>query len=742
MSSLLLIIFTSALFLGAFLAFALQPMVAKMVLPHLGGVPAVWNTCMVFYQVILLGGYAYSHILTTRLRLRNQLIVHSVVLLLPLLLLPITFPSSAQPPGEANPIPWLLGVLFIAVAPPFFAVTATSPLLQRWFTSTRHPHARDPYFLYATSNLGSLLALLAYPLFFERFFTTTVQSNLWSIGYGFAAVTIMVGGFTTLRGRAGGEMVSSHSIDRVKERRGPGSTSRPWHLWILYAFLPSSLLLGLTQYLSTDIAVVPLLWIVPLAMYLLSFIFVFARKPPISHELMLKIFPGALAALVLLLLIHASQPLVLIYPIHMLTFFLAAMVCHGEMVRLRPPSSDLTKFYLWIALGGALGGLFNALIAPILFKGVAEYPIVLFLTALALPRSRDQAGRAEWPKDILLVGILVLVVVSVPLVLMWLGLDVEANFSRIPLYAVAAFLCYLGSRNRRRFGLAVGGLLLAGLVFPAGGGKRTLFTERSFFGVNRVIHYEENGEVFHNLIHGTTHHGLQNMEASRRAMPLLYYHPLGPSGDIFQHLSTRAPEARVGAIGLGSGALAAYGTMNQHWTFYEIDPVVEKIATDPRFFTYLQDSKATWDIVLGDGRLSIAEAPAENFDLIVVDAYGSDAIPVHTITQEAVELYMSKLVPGGLVAFHISNVFMDLEPVLAGIAESLGLQAFIRDDDAVSPAERAQGRAVATWVILARRVEDLGPLPRMVTWEPVGSYTGSRVWTDTYTDLFSVIRWR
>jgi hypothetical protein len=503
--------------------------------------------------------------------------------------------------------------------------------------------------------------------------------------------------------------------------------------WVFYAFLPSSLLLGVTQYISTDIAVVPLLWVIPLSIYLLSFILVFSRRSPLPHAVVLRIFPGALVALVLLLLIRAAQPVAIVFPVHLITFFLAAMVCHGELVRLRPPSSDLTRFYLWVATGGVLGGLFNALIAPLVFTGVAEYPLVLFVTALALPYRRESDRSADWRMDMLLVGIVV------PLVLRGLGVADDAGAARTPLYAIAVVLCYLGSRNRRRFGFAVGGLLLAGLILPGTFAGRTVIARRTFFGVNRVLRYEQEGEAYHALTHGTTRHGLQSLDPERQSVPLLYYHPDGPSGDIFRMLNETTPNARVGAIGLGSGALSAYASAGQVWTFYEIDPAVARIAATREYFTYLDDTDAEWEVVLGDGRLSIAGADRGQFDLIVVDAYGSDAVPVHMITREAVELFAGKLAPDGVIAFHISNQFLDLEPVLGGIAESLGYEALVRDDNAITPGEQARGRVASTWAAVAPRPRTLEPLRRRGTWRALRLRPGAKVWTDSFTP--GIIRW-
>ncbi len=711
-----------------------------MVLPLLGGAPAVWNTCMVFYQAVLLGGYAYSHFLTSRLRMRNQIILHIAVLMLPLLLLPISLAGTAHPAGSADPTLWLLGTLFLVVAPPFFVVTTTAPLLQRWFVSTRHKESADPYFLYAASNLGSLLALLAYPFLLEWILPLTEQSNAWSVTYGLVVVLIMISGVIAWRGMNAPIPESGQAPPqaRVRVQRTPRTTLR----WVYYAFLPSSLLLGVTQYISTDIAVIPLFWVIPLALYLLTFVLVFSRRPVISRDLVLRIFPGSLVTLVFLLLIQATSPVALVYPVHLITFFLAAMICHGELVRSRPPAEELTRFYLWIAVGGVLGGLFNALLAPLIFTRIFEYPLVLILVAISIPGGRSAGQKKSLRSDLGLVTGLVALIIAVPALLGFAGLDMETNALRTPLYAGAAFFCYLGSRNRRQFGFAVGGVLLAGLLFTGfGKAGRTVFAKRSFYGVSRVIRYEQDGATFNSLIHGNTRHGLQNLDEEERSVPILYYHPEGPAGDIMRFVTEQFPRAKIGAIGLGSGAMAAYGTAGQQWTFYEIDPVVMSIASDPRYFSYLSDSEASWEIVLGDGRLSIESAESGAYDLIIVDAYGSDAIPVHTITREAVEVYIDHLATGGLLAFHISNIYIDLEPVLGNIARSLGYATLIRTDDAISPEEQRKGRSASIWVVLATGRENLASFADHPAWRELKTQHDARIWTDDYSNLLSVIHW-
>ncbi len=402
----------------------------------------------------------------------------------------------------------------------------------------------------------------------------------------------------------------------------------------------------------------------------------------------------------------------------------------------------MTRFYLWIAVGGVLGGLFNALLAPLIFTRIFEYPLVLILVAISIPGGRSAGQKKSLRSDLGLVTGLVALIIAVPALLGFAGLDMETNALRTPLYAGAAFFCYLGSRNRRQFGFAVGGVLLAGLLFTGfGKAGRTVFAKRSFYGVSRVIRYEQDGATFNSLIHGNTRHGLQNLDEEQRSVPILYYHPEGPAGDIMRFVTEQFPRAKIGAIGLGSGAMAAYGTAGQQWTFYEIDPVVMSIASDPRYFSYLSDSEASWEIVLGDGRLSIESAESGAYDLIIVDAYGSDAIPVHTITREAVEVYIDHLATGGLLAFHMSNISIELEPVLGNIAQSLGYATLIRTDDAISPEEQRKGRSASIWVVLATGRENLASFADHPAWRELKTHHDARIWTDDYSNLLSVIHW-
>jgi len=721
---------------SAALLFLVQPMFARMVLPLLGGSPAVWNTAMVFFQSVLLAGYAYAHAGVSRLGVRRQAMVHLAVLLLPLAVLPIAIPAGWSPPTAGNPSLWLLALMAVAVGLPFFALSATSPLIQKWFATSGHRQAADPYFLYAASNIGSMAALLSYPFLVEPHLHLARQSRLWMWGYWLVAALIAGCAACLWRPaatRAAPDAVRAAAIPPAAEAL---TVRRRLH-WVALAFVPSSLMLGVTTYLSSDIAVVPLLWVLPLAVYLLTFILVFARREIVPRPFLARTFPLLMLALVLLLNLQATEPAAGLMLLHLGTFFVAAMLCHGRLAADRPSAAHLTQFFLWMSAGGVLGGMFNALVAPLVFNSVAEYPLVLILACLfglrgeggdtAVARVKDWA----WPALLALVaGALVLGVQSSR----W---RTDAAVTAL-LVGLPALLCYLFSRRPLRFALGIGAILWTGSFFQREKGT-LLYAERSFFGVNRVM-LDPAGR-FHVLIHGLTVHGRQNLDPARRDEPLTYYTRSGPAGDVLALYGCDARK-KIGVVGLGSGSLASYAVRGQSWTYYEIDPVVLKLASDPRYFTFLRDSPADLRVVLGDARLSLAREPDGRFDVLMLDAFSSDAIPVHLVTREALALYGRKLAPGGLLAFHISNLHLDLEPVFANLARDGQLVCLIRYDTVISPAERAAGKSPSVWLVMARRPEDLAPLARDPDWQPARGNDRQAVWTDDYSSLFSVFRWR
>lgn len=736
-----LALFTTTVFASAVLLFAVQPMFAKMVLPLLGGTPAVWNTCMVFFQATLLAGYAYAHVTARAVGIRRQVAIHTVLLVMPLLFLPIAVPAAWTSPSPDHPEIWLLTLLIVALGLPLFVVSTTGPLVQAWFARTNHPLAHDPYFLYAASNTGSLAALLAYPTFIEPNLRLADQSHLWSIGYVILALLLVGCAVIVWSPRVSARQQVSPGQTGAVARRAmpdPGTSISVWQRgrWTLLAFIPSSLMLGLTTYLTTDVAPMPLLWVIPLAIYLFSFVLTFGRRVHASYSVVSRLLPIVVVPLAATMAVGSVGGAWILVPLHLVTLFGASLLCHGELAHRRPPADHLTDFYLWIGVGGVLGGIFNALVAPAIFNGVVEYPLALVLACLV--RRLDASGtptpsrRQDFRQA--------LVVVPAILGLLWLAhtLPLLKNLPAVLAVGVPALLCFALRDRPLPFGLAVGTLVMAAPIISAVD-DGTVYRERSFFGVSQVRTFPT--ERLTVLLSGTTKHGAQSLDPAQRQEPLSYFHRTGPIGQVFAAI--RAQDApRVGIIGLGAGSLACYGTPGQQFTFYEIDPTVVRIARDPRYFTFLQLCPPDIRVVLGDARRSLAAAPDASYGLIVLDAFSSDAIPSHLLTREAVDLYLTKLRGSGLLALHISNNRLDLEPTVGNLAHNAQLVALVQFDERVSPDEARAGKTPSHWVLLARRWEDLGALPRDQPWRVLSPRPDKTLWTDDFSNIFEVIKWR
>lgn len=718
-------LFTLTLFTSATLLFFVQPMFARMALPLLGGSPSVWNTAVVFYETVLLLGYLYAHLVSTRLSVRWQVRLHMLVLALPLLALPIAVPGGWVPPAGSTPVPWLLALLTVAVGVPFFAVSTSSPLLQAWFARTGHRSAADPYFLYAASNLGSLLALGAYPLLLEPRLRLAAQSNLWSAGYALLAVLCLLCALVVRRThRPTPIAATSARTARLPLRR----TLR----WVALAAVPSSLMLSVTAYLSTTIAPVPLLWVAPLGVYLLTFVLVFARRPPLRHTLMVRAMPLAVLPLTMLMIGGFGSPLIILLPCHLLAFFIVTMACHGALAADRPEPEHLTAFYLWMSAGGALGGALTALVAPLLFTAVTEYPIALVAACLLV-----RPLRGGWRRALTADAAHGLAAGAAAVALLALGR--AAGLPHDPavalmLLSLPVVLVYGRAARPVGFALGLAGVFAAGALFGVADGRagKEIYAERSFFGISRVL--DDPSGRYRTLTHGTTRHGMQALDPARRREPLTYYFPAGPIGRVLRLI----PASHVGVVGLGTGTLACYQQPGQEWTYFEIDPAVVRIARDPALFTYLSDCAPGAEIVLGDARLSLA-ATARQFDLLVLDAYSADAIPVHLLTREALALYLERLAPGGVLAFHISNQFFDLRPVLGNLAVDAGLTALVMDDTAVTAEEARLGKSASRWAVLARDSSALTPLAADPAWQPLVAQPHKPLWTDDFASPLTVL---
>lgn len=736
------IVFTTAMLCSAGSLFLVQPLAGKVLLPVFGGSPAVWNTCLVFFQTALLAGYCYADVLTRRLPPAAQVAMHAAVLAAVAAVLPVA--TQAKPP-EGSPIPGLLAALAITVGPPFFALSATAPLLQRWFSITRDRAAHDPYFLYAASNAGSLGGLLAYPLLIEPRLSRGSQSLLFTGGYAVAAAAVVASGLLVLRGR------DASSEHRSFAPAAPLSFRR--RAWIVtLAAVPSSLMLGVTQHLTSDVAAIPLLWIIPLAVYLGTFMLAFGSWPPLSAWSWGAILPVASAPAVFFLLSGVQHPLLLILAAHLGLLFVASAMCHKRLYELRPVAAQLTEFYLLTSLGGVLGGAFNALAAPLLFSSVVEYPLAIAAAWWLRPQAEggDRGGIRPTLAAGLIAATLLLAAdaalhreIIVPATFGMASPVIDPVFRAAPV--IAAALLVARSRLPRGAAATLTGAVLA-LPFTGLGGD-LLFQGRSFFGVHRVVLHPSGS--FTLLRHGSTIHGVQArrregstvLEALSRE-PTTYYARSGPLGDVIGLLHDDQRLRSVAVVGLGAGTIAAYAAPGMTIDFFEIDPLVIQIAADRRLFTYLSDAAAEGRGQLagtvGDGRLRLAERPAAGYDLVVIDAFASDSIPLHLITREAVAIYAQKLRPGGFVAFNVSNRYFDLAPPIQSIAADLGLAAAVRRDIDITPAERERAKKESVWVAVGA-ADDIAALHRRQPgWEPIPSQPGQPVWTDDYANLLGV----
>jgi hypothetical protein len=746
-------VFTICLFASAFLLFLVEPMVAKMVLPLVGGTSAVWATSVLFFQTVLLIGYGYSHWLAMRLQWRWQALLHGLLLLAPLLVLPIHLIPGWNPPTSGSPALWLVLLLSVTVGLPFLVLSTTSPLIQHWFSRTGHAHAQDPYFLYRASNLGSALGLLSYPALIEPHLGLHAQADVWRAGYfAFLALSVLCLGAVAWS-RSRGPTPSAETLP-PPARVGGGGEAITWRRrvrWVLLAAVPSTWMLAVTAYFTTVIRPIPLLWVIPLALYLFSFAVVFARRPLISRYWLNRLFPFYALPLLGMVLLGGGGSLWLLAILHFGAFFLGALLCHGELAADRPAARDLTEFYWWLAVGGATGGLLTALVAPLVFNDFFEYPLAIIGAALlrpALARGASRRARVAdyWLPAALLSALLLFTgLMSVSGVLGKLNQLVLPNATTgsdllriLIVFAIPAAVSAAFSWRPIRFGLATAAMLLLALV-PLGS-QPVIFQQRDFYGVHKVV--SDPAGTRHALIDGGTIHGLELWDPRSRDVPAAYYSSSGPVGDLFTAEHPVDGSWSVAVIGLGAGAMACYAQPQQTWTFYEIDPVVVHIARDPSLFTFMRDCTPQASIVLGDGRLTIARAPDHSYDLIVLDAFGSDSVPVHLITREAIQLYLSKLRPGGVLLFNISNKYVDLASVLAGEAANLALVGYQRTDTDVTTEEAAAGKFPSAWLVMASADANLAGIPINPAWRALHANPQQPVWTDDFSDVLTVTQLR
>ena len=716
--------YIAAVFLSAALVFLVQPMFAKMATPLLGGAPNVWNVSLVCFQAALLLGYAYAHLLNHFVAsLRTQIGIHTGLLLLAALVLPFQLSGALGDPDPTQPTLWLIGVFALSIAPPFAVIAATAPLIQSWYSRSGRADAHDPYHLYGASNIGSLIGLVAYPVLLEPLFPIATQTLSWSLGYGVLAILLIGSGWSAFA-TGGGQApaVSDEVATRLEKADRSLWQQRLW--WLVCAFIPSSLLVGVTTHISTDIASVPFLWALPLILYISSFIIVFSKRPALTLAQSNRLLPMAIATAALALFSNIQLNLFLSIPVHLLTLFLAAMVGHGAMAADRPEAKRLTEFYLIMSLGGVLGGAFNALLVPLIFNSVIEYPLMILAILALRPGLRwmGQGRTRVWS----LAAVLALMAAGIVHTNLGITASTQLTYRIIAMIAIAAIIMSAHSKLGPVIAAACA-FGISALANPTGTGLQ----DRSFFGVVKIL---ELGD-FRLLKHGTTQHGAQFLAPEKALIPTTYYAEATPIGQVF---STHKRPGIVGIVGLGTGSVACYARARQSYKYYEIDPLVAKLAKDPQHFSYLSECTPNAPIILGDGRLSLTSEPEQHFDLLLIDAFSSDSIPAHLLTVEAVDLYLSRLSDDGLLVMHISNRHMDLSRIVARIADRLGVPVLYQY---YLPAKDTDGRFAASAsqvAVLAKSRSALAELEQNSDWEVLES-DGKRPWTDDYSNVIGAI---
>lgn len=738
----LLPLFGTAIFLSAALLFFVQPMFAKMVLPRLGGTPAVWSVAMVFFQSVLLAGYAYAHFLTRNLPGKRSIVTHLLIMGIAVLFLPLGIASGWTRPPASGEAFWLLGLFAVSIGLPFFALSANGPLLQAWFARSSHPAAKDPYFLYAASNVGSFLALLAYPFLFEPLTRLPQQTFWWSILFGVLILLIAGCGYL---------IWNTKNLEPAKTTEEGKSAKPTWGqaaVWIVLAAVPSGLLIAVTSHISTDVAAVPFLWVVPLALYLLTYVIVFSRFAPYVHQVAVIVQPLFIAALIASQVFEGFDSIFWILAIHIAAFFTVALVCHGELARTRPAPAHLTEFYMWMSAGGTIGGILAALVAPQVFNWVAEYPILIVLALLCRPGW-------VWPRGAFAAVFWVLLAVIAAAVL------APAFGYKVPMlselagsdwaylrWAIAALLVLsiLISFDSVKYAYMIALCFLAIKAYE-NMDSRARETVRSFFGVHKIT--DSYDGRFRVLLHGTTIHGAQRILTNdfkpvtgRPELTTYYYKSAAIAQAVAQARANKKGPITYGVVGLGTGTLACHKTPTDTLHYYEIDPTIIQIATNPKRygFSFIEKCAPDAKFILGDARLTIADAQDGIYDLLVIDAFSSDAIPIHLMTREAIAIYKRKLAPRGILVLHVSNRHLELASVVAGVAGANDMvvrthnstegDTEVNDDD-----YKFSGTVTA----VVRKPEDFGALNEKRHWEDQKPDPAQWIWTDDYSNIIGAM---
>ncbi|MEX2127403.1 MAG: fused MFS/spermidine synthase [Xanthobacteraceae bacterium] len=731
-----LAVYSVAIFLSAGLLFAVQPLFAKIVLPTLGGAPSVWSVALVFFQAALLGGYLYAHVLTRYLPGRQSVIVHVLVLLAATLALPLGIAGSwGRPPAQSAEF-WLMGLFAVSIGLPFFALSANAPLLQAWYARTGHPSSKDPYFLYASSNVGSFLALLSYPFLVEPFTRLGQQTNFWSGLFYLLIVLIAACGVLVVRSKNAAPSAAPVSAGALAApSRWDGIT------WAALAAVPAGLMIAVTAHISTDIGAAPLLWVIPLALYLLSYVLVFQGKPLVPHEWFVKGQPWVIAVLVATFAVDVRLNILVVFIIHIAAFFVTAMVCHGELARRRPAARYLTAFYLWMAVGGVIGGLFAGVVAPRIFNWIAEYPLlilaaVLCRPGLVLPDGKD--AQRFW-----LAALAVLLLLMIPRIAFGFEFD-HNDYGGVVIVLLAVALVL--SSDPLKFAAVIALTFMVVRVYDAESVGRT--SVRSFYGVHKIL--DVPGGEYRVLMHGTTIHGAQRIRDAEgkpiggRPEPITYYTMNSGIGQAIKAVrEKKGGPIRMAAVGLGTGSIACHSEDGDSLDFYEIDSSVVRISRDENYFTFVSNCAPDASIILGDARVTMSDAADGRYDIILVDAFSSDAIPIHLLTREAMAIYLKKTAPNGMIVMHVSNRHLELTSVVAGIAAANGAIARIHnggdDEENEEKEDDSAYRFSTNVVVVARTDEAFGALAARKSWSVEEPDPAQWVWTDDYSNIIGAL---
>ncbi|SLN52709.1 hypothetical protein ROA7450_02660 [Roseovarius albus] len=722
----LVVLFTLTIFLSASLLFFVQPLFAKLVLPVIGGAPAVWTTAMLFFQTVLICGYLYAHILVRFCPTRWQLGIHLGFWAVALLFLPLAIPEGWAFNANGSVTFQTLGLFALGVGVPFAVLSANAPLVQAWYRSSGAPSGDDPYFLYGASNLGSMLALLAFPLIAEPIFGATAIGNGWTIGFIAFGVCLMTVAWTIFTRPAVKPSEKAVPQDNVLPQARIGADQIA--IWLLLAFVPSSLMLAVTSKISTDMGTIPMIWILPLALFLATFVLTF-RKRAIMPDNWLKVLHSS--SVVFLIYAFSTSPLakgqLSMMACLLLAFFAVALYVHRQLYHARPDAGSLTTFYLVMSIGGALGGLFNSIVAPMVFDAMREGPATIAMAAIIpLFLNRPTFSRAIFHKVGALGGLLALTFVACAV------LSSNPNYLII-VAGIALILALLFARPLVTFGVAMVTVTVSGAFLQY---EEAHFMDRSFFGAHMVRDNHVRGLRFYS--NGTTIHGIQRIDDFdvERPVPLSYYHPELPMAQVLQSDLARSA-SNIGIIGLGIGSLACYRLPGQTYHYYEIDSVVDQVARDPSLFTYMSSCAGDQPTYLGDARVVLEEQNDLKMSVMVIDAYSSDAVPIHLTTTQAMQLYLDRTTDNGVVIYHVSNRFYDIAVPLSRSAEALGLNIWLHDEP-LTESQYADGASESRVVMVARDGANVKHILDGGNWGKMKS-DGGRLWTDDYANPLSIL---